>query len=222
MGVSSNIPCSAPRCPSFGRYRHRGAEGAPCRLVPSCPSHGCSSRSFFRGEHRATRRASVRESRRDSAASKGTFLGTAGARALCRTLEGHSGVKRWCCTAAAEEQEPGFVSALCSLPPQHRDPSPAPGLPLLRATRGGAGAAHGARVRTGDPGSSSMRTREDFDTSAATACRNAALIPFLCCAVRAGSVRGCCTAVQAALSASLASPTGLWHMFFLSFVYCVP
>lgn len=76
-----------------------------------------------------------------------------------------------------------------------------------------------ALVRTGD--SSSVRRTEDFDTSAASACRNAALVHFLCCAVRVGSVCGCCTAVQAAAPACLASPIGLWHMVFLSFVYCV-
>lgn len=64
-----------------------------------------------------------------------------------------------------------------------------------------------------------MRTPEGFGKSAANACGNAALIPFLCYGVRVGSVCGCCTAVQAAVPASLASPKGLWHMFFLNLVY---
>lgn len=65
-----------------------------------------------------------------------------------------------------------------------------------------------------------MRRPEDLDTSAADVSRNAALTPS--CAVESvGSVCVCCTAVQAAVPASLASPVGLWHIFFLSFVYCV-
>lgn len=85
----------------------------------------------------------------------------------------------------------------------------------------GSGGVPQCPARTADPGSGSMTRPEDLDTSAADACRNAAVIHFLCSGVRVGSVCGCCTAVQAAVPASLASPIGLWHIFFLSLVYCV-
>lgn len=98
-----------------------------------------------------------------------------------------------------------------------------PGLPLHSGTQGGAAAAHGrggsALVRTGHPGSSSMRTPGGFDTSAANASGMLlSLFPVLwsqsglrvwllhCCP-------GCCTVPWL--------PTGLWSVFFLSFVYCV-